>query len=486
MFENIVTFQARYRPDAVAITTSTGSVTFGALDADVNRVARKLADIAPRGARVAVQVAGSGLHWVMLLALARLGCVTASLPLVGERSEADLVAILRPDLLLTEREHTVTEGRCFHLAPDWLQETFRSPSDPIEPYAFSPDDVVRVVMSSGTTGRPKKMALTRRMVDARIRTGGLSQMGHRRIHAAVGLDTETGFRAPLVAWATGLPVLYPQAGFRWADFLLTTRPQALVLVPAQLDGLLASLPHDFPVQSDLRLILVSGALSGALFQKARAKLSQDIYVTYGSTEAGLAAQASPTLLSCGETLTGVISPSAAVEVVDDYGAQVPWGNVGRVRVRTEEMVAGYLDDDALTAQFFKDGWFYPGDLGALSATGRLTVQGREAEILDLGGLRIAPDVIEAALLSCYGVRDAAAFSVASAEGVHQPRAAVVCEGACDLDAVKAQLRQALPQLNIPLVVMGAIPRSERGKIDREAVRREVVLLAYSRTGSVAH
>jgi hypothetical protein len=34
--------------------------------------------------------------------------------------------------------------------------------------------------------------------------------------------------------------------------------------------------------------------------------------------------------------------------------------------------------------------------------------------------------------------------------------------------------------------MGAIPRSERGKIDREAVRREVVLLAYSRTGSVAH
>ena len=479
MFEHLITFQARYRPEAVAITTPAGNVTFGALEADVNRVAGRLAGIAPQGARVAVQVAGSGLHWVVLLALMRLGCVTASLPLIGERSEADLISVLRPDLLLTDRA-SVTDVQTFRLSPEWLQETFRSASNPVESYVFSPDDPVRIVMSSGTTGRPKRMVMTRRMVDARIRTGGLSQMGHRRIHAAVGLDTETGFRAPLVAWATGLPALYPQAGFRWADFLLTTRPQALVLVPAQLDGLLATLPADFPVQPDLRLILVSGALTGALFQKARAKLTPDIFVTYGSTEAGLAAQASPSLLSSGEALTGVVSPSAEVQVVDDRDVKVPWGALGRVRVRTEEMVTGYLDDEALTAQFFRDGWFYPGDLGALSATGRLTVQGREAEILDLGGLRIAPDAIEAALLTCPGVRDAAAFSVASAEGVHQARAAVVCEGACDLEAIRTQVRRALPQLDIPLVVMNAIPRSERGKIDREAVRREVMLMAYSR------
>ncbi len=60
-------------------------------------------------------------------------------------------------------------------------------------------------------------------------------------------------------------------------------------------------------------------------------------------------------------------------MVDEADRPLPPGATGRVRVRTEEMVQGYLDDEGLTAAFFRDGWFYPGDLGALGAAGRLTL-----------------------------------------------------------------------------------------------------------------
>lgn len=468
MFEHIVTFQARYRPDATAIAAPGGSISFAQLDADVNRMAGRLSGIARPGARVAVQMAGAGLHLVVLLALARLGCVSASLPAIGERAEADLVALLRPDLLLTDRAADATGT--FGLTQKWLEETLRSSPEPVEPHAFAADDAVRIVVSSGTTGAPKKMLLTRRMIDARIHTGGLSQLAHRRLHAAVGLDTETGFRAPLVAWATGFPILYPPASFQWAEFLRASQPEALVLVPAQLAGLLASLPADFPPQPDLRLVLVSGSLPPALYKLACARLTSSIFVTYGSTEAGLAAQASPSLLGSGETLTGVVSPSAKVEIVDDDGCAVPWGAQGKVRVHTQEMVAGYLDDDALTARFFKDGWFYPGDLGALTATGRLTVHGREAEILDLGGLRLSPDAVEAALLDCPGVEDAGAFHVPSDEGINRVGVAVVCTEHFDRQAVETMLKRAFPQVHLRISVVDRIPRSERGKIDRRALQ----------------
>ena len=49
MFEHIVSFQARYRPEAVAISTPVGSASFAELEADVNRMARRLAGVAPRG-----------------------------------------------------------------------------------------------------------------------------------------------------------------------------------------------------------------------------------------------------------------------------------------------------------------------------------------------------------------------------------------------------------------------------------------------------
>ena len=305
-----------------------------------------------------------------------------------------------------------------------------------------------------------------------MRTGGLSHIAHRRLHAAIGIDTEVAYRAALVTWATGLPVLYPEPGFHWAEFIHRSQPQVLVLVPAQLAAILSVLPVEFPLQKAMSLIVVSGSLSTALLEKTKAKLTPNVYVTYGSTEVGLVTLASPGLLGLEDGLTGVVIPAAKVQVVDGAGDPVSWGSPGHVRLRTDEMVSEYLDDAESTRRCFRDGWFYPGDIGAISATGKLTLYGRETEIMELGGARIAPKVIEDVILGCVGVQDAAAYSLAIGDdGVHKPYAAVVCEPTCDFEQVHAELRRALPQLSIELVCIDAIPRSRRGKVDRNALPR---------------
>ena len=421
------------------------------------------------GSHVTVSIASVALHWAILLALARLGMISSSLPQTGERSQNELLNVLNPDLIVSDQALQLGEHHVLHLSSEWLQQTFAKQASPLKPHRFASDDVVRIVLSSGTTGTPKKMAFTRRMVDERIKTGAISKMGHRALHSVVGLDSETGFRAPLVAWATGSPVLYPEAGYDWPKFLTQSQPEVIVLVPAQLEQILTSLPADFPVRSDLTLIIVSGALPPSLYARAQACLTPEIYVTYGSTEAGLACQLSPQLKRTDGVVSGIISPSADVEVVDPSGQSLPPGSPGAIRVRTEEMVKGYLDNHELTANSFKEDWFYPGDLGFLDDAGRLTILGRESEVMDLGGVRLAPEVIENLLLDLPTVRDAAAFSVPGAEGLHTACAVVVVAPGFRVQEAQSVLSQALPQISVKLREVDTIARSERGKIMRKAL-----------------
>ena len=467
MFENVLSFQARYRPEAIALATSSGQATFAELSGTVDRFAARLRAHVRQGTHVTVQAHAIGLHWTLLLALAKLGCATSSLPARGERPAGSLVEALAADLLVTDQLTADHTGSVLLLTPEWISAAYQGIVEPIASYRFGPKEAVRVVLSSGTTGAPKKMILNRSVVDARIRSAGLSRLAHRRLHSRVGVDAETGYRAPLTAWATGAAVLYPDEGVASADFLLASRVETLLLVPAQLQALLAELPENFSPPRDLEIVVVSGALPRTLYEQAVQRLTDRIYVVYGSTEAGLVAQLSPDLQSDGRTMNGIVSASAEVEIAGPDGGVLPFGTTGLVRVRTEEMVDGYAGNDELTRIHFREGWFYPGDFGVLDGLGGLVIQGRETEILDLGGLRLAPDLVEAIILRCPGVQNAAAFSAANPAGLHSAHAAVVGDERVSMDAIASLLAYELPQVAIALHRVPAIPRSDRGKILRQ-------------------
>jgi acyl-CoA synthetase (AMP-forming)/AMP-acid ligase II len=92
-----------------------------------------------------------------------------------------------------------------------------------------------------------------------------------------------------------------------------------------------------------------------------------------------------------------IDPSREVQVVDESGEVLPPGQEGLVRMRIDDGLDGDLDDPIATHEFFRDGYFYPGDFGEFGQDGRLALRGRMSDVVNVLGFKIATGAIEQAL-----------------------------------------------------------------------------------------
>ena len=471
MFERVIAYQARQRPHALAIMTPAGHATYAKFDADINRIGGRLLAVCDLGGRVAVQIKNPSLHWLVLLALARLNIPTMSLP----QGDTNLLQIYKPDLVLADTEFS-WGGRAFHLTAEMVDQVLSDPEAKLPELSYSPDDPVRFVTSSGTTGIPKAILYRRRHLDLRISNASMAvPVGDLRGLCNIGLDHAGGYNTPLLIWTNGGTVVYPSANFRWVDILPMLSPGGLACAPAQLEVLLRTLPANFIPPPVFTCIVAGSTLSQSLNVRARSRLTPNLWVTYASTEAGFTAIARASQLEGREGAVGYVLPWAEVEVVDKDGKQCAPGETGEIRVRSDELVDGYVDDSDRDEKAFRDGWFYPGDVGSLAEDGMLTVEGRTDDVMNFGGEKISPLPIEETLLACPGIRDAVAFAVPGPGGVNIPFAAVVAEAGFDRDVATEALRQRFPTVAINVVETAAVPRNAMGKIQRDAVRENVLV-----------
>ena len=135
-------------------------------------------------------------------------------------------------------------------------------------------------------------------------------------------------------------------------------------------------------------------------------------------------------------------------------------------MRATRPVSGYLNDPIATAEQFRDGWFYPGDLGAVTADGLLILSGRASEVINAGGVKVAPSVIEQALDERREVAEAAAFGAPDADGIVRIWAAVVANEPLDLAALAAHLKGRLGESAPRLFQVSSLPRTGNGKVLR--------------------
>jgi acyl-coenzyme A synthetase/AMP-(fatty) acid ligase len=157
-----------------------------------------------------------------------------------------------------------------------------------------------------------------------------------------------------------------------------------------------------------------------------------------------------------------------VEVVDDDHQQVPYGVLGRIRARGAGFIDCYLDDDAANAAYFRDGWFYPGDIGTITVDGHVRVEGRVDDVMNFGGAKFMPHVIEGAAMACAGVKDAAVFVLPDDSGFPAPWLAIVRgENLNEADIARALVIPGLPPVHV--VWTDAIPRTPTGKVLRDTL-----------------
>lgn len=468
-----ILFQARLNPYATAVVTDSGNVTYKAFAHHIELVTRRLdAQDVPDGARVAVVVESPYIHWLVVFALARLGAVSVSL------SKGIPLALVQPDVVVMSRGAEHKAKKVIEVGDDWLQETGLPAFTDVLRDANTP---CRIVLSSGTTGTPKLALFTLDHIRSRLR--GISRtygfVSASRMQNTMGISTIGGFTVPLSCWGNGAAVLIPMPRpTQHRVHFLRLKPNILFTSVAQLEGIVKELPPDHVTDEPLIVFVAGAELPRQLNRNARLRLSQSLFTIYGSTEAGTVAMAHAAACEARPGFAGHIVPIAQLEVVGEDGKPVAPGTSGEIRIRAEGMVDEYVDDRAGEDSPIRDGWFYPGDAGSVDEEGGLILFGRTRELINVGGIKLSPTVLEQALAGVPGIDDIAVFGLATGEGERVAAAVIPAPGAKPEQALLERFRKVAPKLP-PLVVarVKSIPRNEMGKVQRlqlaESIKKAV-------------
>jgi acyl-CoA synthetase (AMP-forming)/AMP-acid ligase II len=169
----------------------------------------------------------------------------------------------------------------------------------------------------------------------------------------------------------------------------------------------------------------------------------------------------------------VLKPGA-VGATADPGAECAAEESGLVWINTPALMKGYFRRDDLTAAAVSNGWFLTGDVGAIDARGRLCLRGRQREEINRGGMKIYPADIDAVVERHAGVRDVCAFAVEDPVYGEVPGMAVVLadSGAETVGGLLDWMRRHLAEQKMPVQwwAVDAIPRTSRGKVNRDEVK----------------
>jgi acyl-CoA synthetase (AMP-forming)/AMP-acid ligase II len=256
------------------------------------------------------------------------------------------------------------------------------------------------------------------------------------------------------------------------EAVAATSATTLFLVPTQFRRLL-ELPDDAlaPLRQ-LRLLLSSGAPLAAEERAAiSARLCPNFFEYYASTEGGGVSLLTPEDQAAHGQSVGRPVFGVEVNIVDEQDRALASGKVGILRYRGPGVAPGYYRDEEASAEAFRDGWFYPGDLAMLDAQGFVTLKGRRKDMIIRAGINIYPAEIEAMLLSHPEVVDAAVVGRPSREFGEEVAAFVRLRRPVADGELLAWCADRLAPYKRPreILAIDDLPRNSAGKVLKAAL-----------------
>ena len=471
-----ILFQARYQPGAPALCVLGKQViSYAVLRSQMNNVARHAMSCGlKRGSIAALSTDQPMLEATLILGLTQAGIIPVSAglpPPAGLKIDAVIGATERP--FAPAAQH-------LPLDDSWITGE-GAPVEPTQHTRSESEEVCRIVLTSGTTGDPKAIALTHKLamaMNARFEyVFGNRHPTFSRLYMHMSLAAALGYQFLIYILSRGGTVYFRGGSIENALRMVEVfRIQAMLTSPSALAQLLAICDRHSSSEVHFDTILSSGSLlPRSLAQRTRPRLCSHLITGYGATETAMSATASAHRVAHLEGAAGYVTPGARIEIVDEEDRPVPAGTAGIVRIASEFAVDGYIDDPIESAQVFRNGWFYSGDLGSLTPDNLLIISGRRNNILNMGGEKIAAERVEAVLTSFDGVREAAVFVATDKAGVQKVWAAVVCRKDIDAESLRAYCRPRMPAYFVParIVILDALPVSAAGKVIRSRLKEMV-------------
>ncbi|MGW1912691.1 FadD3 family acyl-CoA ligase [Streptomyces sp. NPDC002076] len=341
-----------------------------------------------------------------------------------------------------------------------------------------------IIYTSGTTGRPKGAVITHtqtlRAYEIWSDLAGL-RSGDRYLIINPFFHT-FGYKAGVIACLMRGATMIPQPVFNVETALANMAAERISVLPGPPTLLQSLLDHPSREAYDLSAVrlMVTGAavVPLRLVERLRAELGVATVLTaYGLSEAsGIVTMCrrgdAPSVIA---STSGRVIPGTEIRLVDAKGTPVRPGEAGEILVRGFNVMRGYHEDPAATAEALSpDGWLHTGDVGVLDESGNLRITDRIKDMFIVGGFNAYPAEIEQLLALHPDVREAAVIGVPDARLGEVAKAFVVRrpDSVLTSDDLIAWSRREMANYKVPRAVefVPELPRNASGKVVKGVLR----------------
>ncbi len=496
---------ARY-PDRPAITFKDEAITFADFERQSNRLANGLAALGlASGDRIALYLPNCPQYEIAFYAASKLGAIVCPMnPSYREREITYQVNDSGSTIVVTHaslwpvvdacRARLGNVAACVIVGPGVDDSRGRSiaydevvdgGSADAPAVKVDPGQLAALPYSSGTTGLPKGVMLTHRIL--------VSNQAQYLDASGIGPADAYPLFLPL-SHIYGVMLMNAALGSGARQILMerfdldtlvgviqTHGATVLHVVPPVLLALANAPGLDRSQFRTVKYVLCAAApLAPDVARRVEQRLGVRVIQAYGLTETGPASHHSPlepdriTLES-----VGVVLADTEQRVVDlETGERVlPPGETGEIVIRGPQVMQGYWKAPEETARVLRNGWLHTGDIGWVDAEGYTFIVDRKKEMIKCRAFSIAPAELEAALLEHPDIADCGVVGVPDADAGEVPNAFVVARKGCTLgEAALAQYfsaRLAGYKMIRKWHFTDAIPRTPSGKILRRMLKEQL-------------
>ena len=476
---------AATNPDTVAVIAQGEQIVYRELWQEARGFAAYIQSLhLDKGARVVVKSKHAIWYIVACFGIQLAGCVHVPLEkTIGIEGLKNIVEQLSASLVISDVDmedahyQTVASSSVRDLASAHFREDLH--------FEFpAPEDLCDILFTTGTTGKPKGVMLSHGALVA-VAENGLystemsdgnvflipSPMNHAGGIRNVYLCMFTGTTAVLLDGYTNVKMFF--------EYIRDYHVTSIYMPPSAIRMMLMLASKELAKYAEqIQFIHTSSAFLPESDKERMCEIfsAARLYNGYGCSEAGKACVFDYAKERGKINCVGKPTHNTRILIVDDDRKEIQSSedHPGLIAITGANMMSGYYNDPALTQETMEHGILYTNDIGYLDEDGYMYVLGRRGDVINIGGLKIAPVEVENIALRFPGIAECVCYAVEDKRGnINVKLNYVEIDGEqVDVSGLRKHIAQKLEAFKVPKLYekVDAIPKTANGKIDRKALK----------------
>ena len=478
---------AARKPDAVAVIAEGQKISYSELWREVRGFAAYINSFGfEKGTRIVVKAKHSIWYVVACFGIQLSGCANVPVEkMIGIEGLKDIAQKLSAAMVISDMHlskaayETVDSASVRELATKYFEETME--------FGFpQSEDVCDILFTTGTTGNPKGVVLSHRAVIAvaeNLQYGLEPGAFDNNVYLIPSpINHAGGIRNLYVCMVTGTTAVLLDGFSNVKLFFQCIRDYdvtSIYMPPSAVRMMVLLAAKEFAKHTEqLRFIFTSSAMFPESDKERLREIlpRTQLYNDYGCSEAGRTCIFNYSRIEGKENCVGRPTRNSHLFIVDDKGNEMQSSktNCGLIAISGPIVMSGYYDAPELTQKTLQNGAIYTNDIGYIDEEGYVYVLGRRDDVINLGGLKIAPTEVENVALRYPGIAECVCFPVEDKISGIAPKMNIIEATGIEVDISKLReyMLKTLEAYKVPKLIekVKEIPKTANGKIDRKVLK----------------